>query len=190
MSCTSLPSTTSYIAGYPTARDRRYFVKVISEVGTETAQSAIWVIDEAKPLIPGEAPLGPLTPTGIPATGREFSPAAVTTPPPPPPAPAAALTVPRVPTKLAFLRSKGVKVKVGCSVACSGAATLSLNGVRLGRKSFNFTTAGIRTVTVKPSAAGLRRLRGRSRAKVKISATATPVGGAKARVSRTFTSRR
>src|SRR3954452_21190949 len=57
--CTATPQTTSYTSAYPIGRDRRYFVSVTATAGkTEQLVSAVWVIDEAKPLIAGDAPVG------------------------------------------------------------------------------------------------------------------------------------
>jgi hypothetical protein len=101
--------------------------------------------------------------------------------PPAPPAPAAAsgdsaggaLTPPARPTlkrssitfgKLGALRLRRgrVAVPVRCDGACSAVLTLRTKGRRpavLGKASFRLTRAGARTVAVKLSKSGLRRLR-------------------------------
>ncbi len=93
----------------------------------------------------------------------------------------------KLPTTLAFLRVFGVRLRVTCSAACSATGSLSLNGRSIGRKTVRLTKAGTQMFSVKPSALGRVRLRGRSRARLKISGSVAPVGGTVKRASRTFT---
>jgi hypothetical protein len=121
--------------------------------------------------------------TGL--TGAGAATATVTAPPaPPPPAPAAAAASSADPAgdtatrpsssagkraRLAFgrlgklkLRRGRVAIPVRCDGACSATLTLRTAGRKpavLGRASFKLTRAGARTVTVKLTRSGLRRLR-------------------------------
>jgi hypothetical protein len=194
--CDAPPNATAFRSSYPVARDRRYFVKVAAQVPGVAGvfpTSAVWIIDETKPLIAGKAPVGEVTPTASPAAGRLFAAGVAPAPPPPPPPPppparpAARFIAQKLPPTFAALRRSGVRVRVTCSAGCAASGSLTLGGVVLGRKSTNLSRAGTRTVTVKLSAYGRRRLLGRSRARLKISARATPAGGATVRSSRSFT---
>ncbi|MEA2221092.1 MAG: hypothetical protein QOJ35_3718 [Solirubrobacteraceae bacterium] len=182
--CTS----TSYVAGYPVGRDRRYFVKVSAKVGDTTTylSSPIWVIDDAKPQIPGSAPDGASPPTNTPVAGHQL--AGGTAPPPPPPAaPRAALKLLTPPSTIATLLRKGVRVNVGCTVTCGTFGRLTLGSRTLGSKTLDITGAGTGTLTVKLSAAGRRRLRGRSRARIKLTSAVSPFGGTTVKLTRSFT---
>jgi hypothetical protein len=193
--CDGSQTATSFKSTYPIARDRRYFLKVAAGVPGVTGAfptSAVWIIDESKPVIGGKAPVGEATPTGSPATGRLFAPGVPPAPPPPPPPspatrPRAKLVATRVPKTFAALRLSGVRLRVTCNTACSASGTLRLGGVAIGRRSTSLPRAGTRTITVRPSNFGRRRLSGRSRARLRISAKAKPAGGATVRRSRSFT---
>ncbi|MEY2513262.1 MAG: hypothetical protein QOJ89_620 [bacterium] len=194
--CDALPTATSFRSGYPISRDRRYFVKVAAQVPGvigEFPTSAIWIIDETKPLIAGKAPVAEVAPSNSPATGRLLAPgvppAPPPAPPPPPPTvrPTARFTAQPLPKTFAALRLSGVRVSVRCTAACAASGSLTLKGVAIGRKSTNLSRAGTRTFTVKLSAFGRRRLAGRSRARLKIAAQAKPAGGVTLRASRNFT---
>ena len=193
--CDALPTATSFKSGYPLARDRRYFVKVAAQVpgvAGEFPTSAVWIIDETKPLIAGKAPVSAVAPTNSPAIGRLLAPGVPPAPPPPPPPspaarPTARFTALPLPRTLGSLRLSGVRLRVRCTAACAASGSLTLNGVALGRKSTNLSRAGTRTFTVRLSAFGRRRLAGRPRARLKIAARAKPVGGVTLRASRTFT---
>ena len=123
---------TAYIAQYPRPRDRRYFARVSAKVtGTATyLTSTVWVIDDAKPQIAGDAPLGADPPTNKPIAGHPVGtappppppggpPPPPPGPPPPPPAPSAALKLLTVPKTIGALLTKGVRIQVGCTVTCS-----------------------------------------------------------------------
>ena len=193
--CDALPTATSFRSSYPIARDRRYFVKVAAQVPGvvgEFPTSAVWVIDETKPLIAGKAPVGEAAPSNSPAVGRLLAPGVPPAPPPPPPPPPAARPTARfialpLPRTFGSLRLAGVRLRVTCKAACAASGTLTLNGVALGRRSTTLSRAGTRTFTVRLSAFGRRRLAGRTRARLKIAARAKPVGGITLRASRTFT---
>ena len=179
-------ASTSHHNDYPLARDRRYYVRVTAAVtGTADAflNSEIWVIDEAKPELSGRAPAGDSPATNTPASGRPFAPAGL-------PA-TAALDLQPLPRTFARLRAHGVRVAVRCTAApCNAVATLTLGAVRIGRRTRSLAAGAAGTLVVRPSAAGTRRLRGRSRARLKISARVTPAVAAATAASRSFTVRR
>jgi hypothetical protein len=194
--CDALPTATSFRSGYPISRDRRYFVKVAAQVPAiagEFPTSAVWIIDETKPLIAGKAPVGAVEPTNSPAAGRLLAPGVPPAPPPPPPPPPPAVrptakfTALPLPRTIGALRLSGVRLRVRCTAACSTSGSLTLNGVAIGRKSTTLSRAGTRTFTVRLSAFGRRRLAGRSRARLRIAAQAKPAGGVTLHASRTFT---
>jgi len=196
--CDGLPTTTSFLSSYPVGRDRRFFVKVAAQVPGAAGvfpTSTVWIIDETKPLIAGKAPVGELTPTDSPAAGRMLAPGVPPAPPPPPPPPPAARPTARfapvkLPQSLAALRVSGVRLRVTCSAACAASGRLTLAGASLGRRDTDLERAGTRTITVRLSPLGRRRLRGRSQARLRITAMAKPAGGFTVRASRAFTLRR
>ncbi len=75
--CTLSPTSIAARLTKRKPRDRRYFVKVSAlVVGVTPVQyvtSEVWVIDEAKPLIPGTPGPPPAQSTGRPATGRPLA---------------------------------------------------------------------------------------------------------------------
>ncbi len=188
-------TTNAHVAQFPSPRDRRYFVKVSANVtGTDDfLTSSIWVIDDAKPQIPGDAPLGAIEPTNTPVAGHPIGtapPPPVAPPPPPPAAPAAAIKLLTLPKTIGALLTKGVRLQVACNVTCSPFGRLTLGTPTIGTKTINLAGGGIRVLTIKPSAAGRKRLRGRPRARIKVAVAVSPTGGATKRFSRTFTVRR
>jgi len=191
--CDLPPTATSFTSSYPIARDRRYFVQVAAQVSGVTGTfptSAVWIIDETKPLIAGKAPVSDVAATNSPAAGRLFAAGVAPAPPPPTPAgapPKAKVTAARLPNTLGGLRLSGLRLHVSCTAACDASGSLTLGGLSIGRRSTKLSRAGKRTFVVRLSAAGRRRLAGRSRARLKISARAKPAGGATVRASRSFT---
>lgn len=182
-------TTSSHVAQFPSPRDRRYYVKVSAAVDgtTDYVTSAIWVIDSAKPQIPGDAPLGTIPPTNQPVVGHPLGGAA---PPPPPAAPAATIKLLTTPKTIGSLLTRGVRLQVACTVTCSPFGRLTLGTPTLGTKTISMAGGGLRVLTIKPSAAGRKRLRGRSSARVKVAVAVSPTGGATKRYSKSFTVRR
>jgi hypothetical protein len=203
--CAGTPQSTSLTVDYPVARDRRYFVKVTATVdGTprHLVVSAVWVIDEAKPLVAGQPPQvadGP--PTDAPAAGALLAgslplalPPSTRQPPVPPPPPGAggsqpgaALSLLALPRTISALQRRGVRLRVTCSQApCTTTAALRLGRVTLVSRRVQLLRAGTQTVVLKPTAAARRRLRGRARARLRVNAAVTPQRGATRRLSRFF----
>jgi len=180
--CTGTPSSTSFRSSGPVARDRRYFVKVTALAGKgDYATSPVWVIDETKPQRGGKPPSGPAQPTNVPVAGR---------PSIPPQVPSASIAVLSPPTTVGALLASGVRVRVTCKRApCTAAASLARNGRPLTRRGALLASGSTRTIVLRPSAATARRLRARSRTRLKISATVAQKGRTQ-RVSRLFTVRR
>ncbi len=201
--CEGTPQSTSLTVDYPVARDRRYFVKVTATIdGTprHLMVSAVWVIDEAKPLIAGQPPQiadGP--PTNAPAAGALLAGSlpltlAPSSQPLPEPLPesggspaGAALSLLALPRTMSALHGRGVRLRVTCSLApCTTTASLRLGRVTLVSRRVRFLRAGMQTVVLKPTAAARRRLRGLARARLRVSAAVTPQRGATRRLSRFF----
>jgi hypothetical protein len=149
----------------------------VADVANPYRTSEIWVIDEAKPELAGRAPGGDFPGTNMPAAGRPFAPPI-----------AAAAELRPLPRTFAGLRAAGVRVAVTCgAVPCSAIATLTLGNVRIGRRARRVAAGAAAALVVRPSAPGARRLRGRSRARLTISAQVTPAGAAATALSRRFT---
>jgi hypothetical protein len=185
-------TATGYVGAYGVSRDRRYFAKVSAQVtGTTTyLPSAVWVIDDAKPQIPGEAGTGTIPATGPAVAGHPLGTAAPPPPVAPPPKPAAAIKLVSPPKTISGLLAKGVRVQVACSVTCSSFGRLTLGSPTIGTKTFTLVGGGIKTLVIKPSAKGRKRLRGRSKARIKVVASAAPFGGTTKKVTKSFTVRR
>ena len=179
--CTATPRTTAYTSAFPIARDRRYFVTVTATVGrAEHLVSAVWVIDETKPLIAGDAPLGsPSLPTRTPAGGRLFA-----------PAPSASLRLLSPPATIARVLRGDVRVRVRCSAPCDVDLRLSLNGRTLVRRTGRLPAGSSTRLAFEPTGPLARDLRGRARARLRIAGTVTPLGGVTTRLARAFTVRR
>ncbi|MBA3748622.1 MAG: hypothetical protein H0W96_14180 [Solirubrobacterales bacterium] len=167
--CTGTPTSTAFRSGDSVARDRRYFVKVTAIAGKgDYATSPIWVVDETKPQKLGKPPGGPTPATNIPAIGRPYMAA---------PAPSASVSVLSLPTTVSGLRTSGARLRVTCKRApCTLAASLAMNGRPLRRFGSLIGSGTTRTVVLKPTKAGLERLRGRSRTQLKITAAVTQKG--------------
>ncbi len=136
-------SASAYAAGYPISRDRRYFAKVSAKVDGTTntyLESAIWVIDDAKPQIPGNAGPGAIPPVGPAVAGH-----ALATTTPPPPVGSATIKLLSAPKTINGLLLKGVRMRITCSVACSAFGTMSLGTPAIGSKSFKLPAAGRRS---------------------------------------------
>lgn len=186
--CDGKPTSTSHTAGYPTARDRRYFVMVTAAAaGEETVSSAVWVIDDTKPVIPGVAPLGGLESTNVPVAGHPFDGASLL---PPGVVSTGKVEVLKVPKTNHGLLVAGVRLRVTCSAACGFEAGISLGDTDLALKETGFASGVSRTFTLKPSGAARDRIRRRARSRIKISAAVTPLQGRARSVSRFFTVRR
>ena len=157
--------------------------------------SSIWVIDEAKPLIPGLAPPGELPVSNLPVGGRSLGTAAPpprVAPPPPPPAapPAAAIKLLAPPRTIGSLLRKGVRLRVTCTVSCAASGRLTLGAPSIGTKTIALTGAGTRVLTIKPSRIARTRLRGRPRARIKVAVVVSLPGGATKRYTKSLTVRR
>jgi hypothetical protein len=213
--CTATPTSTSFTADAPSPRDRRYFVKVTAVAAgpPDALTSAIWVIDDAKSVIPGEVPRGAGPPTNSPVSGHPLeiatAPGAPGGPGGPGPGPGpgpgtpgalpqplgaagiSSITVLSVPKSIRGVVRSGVKLQVTCAgAACTVAGSLLLNGKALARKRGSIPAGVTRTLVLKPVGMSRDRLRKRSRARLRISGMVTPASGAPQRVVRLFTVRR
>ena len=186
--CEGTPTSTSFTSPRRAVRDRRYFVKVAAVPigGPPRVSSAVWVIDEAKPLIPGFVPANDGAPTNRPATARSIE----GTPLPAVPVPA--ISLPALPRTIRAVLASGVRLRVRCAkFGCAlEEGTLSLNGKELASESDFVSADRTRTFVVRPSGAARTPLKRRSRAILRIGALVrTPDGKAK-RLSRSFAVRR
>jgi hypothetical protein len=186
--CTGTPTSTSFTSPRRTVRDRRYFVKVAAEptTGPPHVTSAVWVIDEAKPLIPGFVPANEGAPTNRPATGRSIE----GTPLPAVPVPT--ISLPALPRTIRAVLASGLRLRVTCATfACAlEEGTLSLDGKELAGQTDFVSANRTRTFVFRPSGAARKRLKRRSRAALRIHALVRTVDGRAKRLSRTFTVRR
>jgi hypothetical protein len=85
----------------------RYFVKVAAEptAGPPHVTSAVWVIDEAKPLIPGFMPANEGPPSNRPVTGRSIEGA------PLPAVPVPTISLPALPRTIRGVLASGVRLR-------------------------------------------------------------------------------
>ncbi|MDX6677066.1 MAG: hypothetical protein QOE31_1118 [Solirubrobacteraceae bacterium] len=178
--CTGAPQATSYTARRPVARDRRYFVQVTATAGAEPLTSAVWVIDETKPLIV-DGPLGGdiRHPTNSPAAGRLLA-----------PPPSSSLTVLKLPTRIAGALGGAVRVRVRCTAGCEVDLRLSMDGLALVRRTGDLYAGSSAKLVLRPTGLAHAMLRARSRALLRLSGTVTPLGGPTVRVRRSFRVRR
>jgi hypothetical protein len=180
--CGGTPASTSYTGGYAVARDRRYFVKVVAKGGGAFATSAVWVIDDAKPVIPGDAPLVD-EPSNMPVAGHPFDGASLL---PAGLASTASLTVATPPKRVHALLVAGVRVRVTCSATCGFTGELSAGGTIVGLVATGWATGGTRTVVVKPSGDERALLRRRPRTRFTLKSTVAPLEGKRRRQTRYF----
>lgn len=179
--CEATAQTTSYTSAFPTARDRRYFVEVTTSVSRyEQLSSAVWVIDESKPLIAGEAPVGSRDlPTRKPATGRLLA-----------PAPNASLGLLKLPATIGRVLRGGVRVRVRCSAPCDVDLRLSLSRRTIVRRTGRLGAGTSTLLAFRPSGPLARDLGRRSRARLRLAGTVTPLGGVTTSIGRSFSVRR
>lgn len=182
--CGGTPRSTSYTGSYPVARDRRYFVVVAARAGDDLLASSVWVIDDVKPVIPGEAPLGD-EPSNTPAAGKPWDGASLLPVGSPPSV--GSLTVLRRPKTVHGLLVAGVRVRVTCSAACGFVGSLTVGGEYVAYVEPGWGTGGSRTVVVKPSGRDRAALRRHPRTRVTFEGTVAPLEGTPRRRTRYFT---
>ena len=186
--CEGTPTSTSFTSPRRTVRDRRYFVKVAAEptAGPPHVTSAVWVIDEAKPLIPGFVPANDGAPTNRPATAHSIE----GTPLPAVPVPT--ISLPALPRTIRAVLASGIRLRVRCAnFACAlEEGTLSLNGKQLASETDFVSADRTRTFIFRPSGAARTPLKRRSRAILRIRALVRTADGKAKRLSRSFAVRR
>jgi hypothetical protein len=183
--CTAPPTLSVFRSADRVARDRRYFVKVNARRdGRGPLSSDVWVIDQAKPLLPGGGrPTD--TPTNTPVLGKPYVPPARNTIPPP------RLRLDSPPKKIADVLRRGVRAHVTCPlIAC-----YVVIGIKLGKFTLVFSDATARasereTFVLRPRGAGRTRLKRRTRARLELLADVIHPGGKRTRISRRFSVRR
>lgn len=163
-SCVASPALTSYRGTSSVARDRRYFVMVVAEDPSgDWRSSPIWVIDDGQPLVPGEEPGGSDVPTNNPVAGHPLSGAM---PPPGPGSPGSRTPRPTLsvesPKTVAGVLRNGVRLRLTCPVAgCHAQASLQLAGRALVRRRGDVPRSAGRTLTLRLTGVGRRRLAAR-----------------------------
>jgi hypothetical protein len=180
---------TSYTGDYPLKRDRRYFVKVTAAAGDDEAISAIWVIDETKPVVPGSAPIGEGD-SNAPVAGKPWDGASLL---PPGVVASASIKLLKVPKTIHGLLSRGVRVRVTSSVAYSVQTTLIDRGGRrdiIGLRSVGSATGGTRTVTATVDGRNRASLRAHKRAHLRLEVEVMLPDGTRTLASRLLTFRR
>lgn len=181
---------TSFTVDYPVTRDRRYFVKVTAIAGKERATSAIWVIDETKPVVPGNAKVGEGD-GNKPVAGRPFDIASFI---PPGVVPRASITLLQAPKTIRGLLRRGVRARATSSVAFVLKATLvdhGGDGFNIGERSLGFATGGTRSVVAKIDDDEARKaLPRRGQARMRLYVVVTLPDGTLKRTSRSYTFRR
>lgn len=185
--CEGKPHQTSYGPGLPVSRDRRYFVIVNAKAqdSDDFLTSAMWVIDESKPQIPGRGELADPA-TNTPAIGIPYLlPAPETIP-----APAFSLPAPTPRTIAGFLH-RGIRARVTCPIfECYADVSLNLGGKGLAVTSGSARPGGRRTFLLRPSKSQRAKLRRRSRVRLRLVAEIGQPGNKRTELVRTVTLRR
>lgn len=183
--CTAPPTLSVFRSPDRVARDRRYFVKVNARQGGRGPRSSdVWVIDQAKPLMPGGG-RPTETPTNTPVLGKPYVPPARGTIPTP------RLRLDSPPKTIAAVLRDGVRAHVTCpAIAC-----YVVIGVKLGTFTLVFSDATARasqreTFVLRPRPAGAARLERRTKARLEVLADVLHPGGKRTQISRRFTVRR
>jgi hypothetical protein len=182
-------SRTSYTSEEPIKRDRRYFVKVTAEQDDESAASAVWVIDETKPLVPGNAKSGDGK-SNSPVAGKPFDGTGLF---PPGVVPSASIKVLKAPKTIRGLVSQGVRVRVTSSVAYAAETVMYArggNGGILGLRAIASATPGTRTFSATVDAKGRASLRRRARERIRLEVVVILPDGTRKKTTRFFTVRR
>ncbi|MEY2513261.1 MAG: hypothetical protein QOJ89_619 [bacterium] len=178
--CLGTATTTSYVTRRPVKRDRRFFAEVTAVAGLQLLTSAVWVIDEDRPLVVADGLYGdPRRPSNSPAGGRLFA-----------PAPSASLKLLKLPATISAVLSSAVRVRVGCSASCDVDLRLSLDGQTLARRTGRLPAEAAEKLVLRPTGAARAILRVHSRARLRVTGSVTPLGGPTRRIARTFSVRR
>ncbi|MEY2441142.1 MAG: hypothetical protein QOJ46_568 [bacterium] len=184
--CDGTPTMTSY-TGLDVPRDRRYYVKVVA-IGADEKMltSAVWEIDETKPVIPGRIRRATAAPTNTPVTGRPY------VPPAPETIPAPTLTLIAPPKRIVTVLQRGIRARVDCPGAeCFALAGLVLGSVALAADTDTLRAGARRTFVLKASPRSeRRRLARRVRARLLITVEIVQPGGKTTRLLRTARVRR
>ncbi|MEA2218754.1 MAG: hypothetical protein QOJ35_1380 [Solirubrobacteraceae bacterium] len=184
--CGGTSTQTSYVDGDREPRDRRYHVIVVARAGDRRLTSPVWVIDETKPLIPGEGRPSDVA-TNTPVAGHEYvAPAPDTIP-----APALSLPAPTRRTIGAFLQ-RGIRARLACPLfECYARVVLQLGSTDLALDDRTVRPDGRHTFVLRPATRKLRsRLRGRTRAHLKLSVAVSQPGGKETPIVRKIDLRR
>jgi hypothetical protein len=181
-----LPATaTSWRSTRRGSRDRRYYVKVNAiDAKGESRTSPIWVIDDAKPIIPGR-PKASQTATNMPALGHLFS------PPPAVSIPTTTLALLSPPKTIDGVLRSGIRARLSCPVAeCFGQFELKLGSRQLTLVEASIRPDGSRSVVLRPRGNRRRELRKRSAARLYVRTLVLQPGGKRTRLTRSLSVKR
>jgi hypothetical protein len=183
-SCDGNTAQTSYRESLRVSRDRRYFVVVNARAGRRLVNSAIWVIDDAKPLLPGEG-----EPSEEPVNAPVFGHPLFVPPPETIPAPLFSVLTP--PKRIGGLVQRGIRVRLTCpAFECYADLELRLGKTKLASADPSVRPGGRQTLRLRPSRSARARLRARSRVRVRISADVIQPGGKRTRIAHNVLLRR
>ena len=95
----------------------------------------------------------------------------------------------KLPATISAVLSSVVRVRVGCSASCDVDLRLSLDGRTLARRTGRLPAGAAEKLALRPTGAARAILRARSRARLRVTGSITPLGGPTRRIARTFTVR-
>ncbi len=179
--CVLPASATSWRSTRRGSRDRRYYVKVTAvDADGDDRTSAVWVIDDAKPVIPGR-PKPSQTPTNMPALGHPFS------PPPAATIPAPTLALQSPPRTIDGVLRRGIRARLACPVAeCFGQLELKLGTTLLTMVEASIRPDGRQTVVLRPLGKRRARLRKRGTTRLSVRTLVLQPGGKRTRLVRSI----
>jgi len=183
--CLAPPLLTAFRSSDPVSRDRRYFVKVNArQAGRGPLSSAIWVIDEGKPTVPGGGRPADVA-TNKPVLGMPYKAPARRT------IVAPKLDVPSPPRTIAAVLRDGVQARVSCPrFVCYAAVGLLLGKTTLVFSDTTVRAGGVGAFVLRPRPKQRRLLQRRRRARLTVFADILQPGDKRTQLSRRFTVRR
>jgi len=183
--CGLRPTATSYRSSERVARDRRYFVNVNAiDRQHRSRTSSIWVVDDAKPIIPGR-PRPPATATNMPALGHLFTPPAAAM------IPAPVLALLAAPKTIGGVLRRGIRARVSCPGAeCFSEIELELGTTPLEAAEASIGPDGRKTFVLRPRGNRRALLERRTTARLQIHALVLQPSGKRTRLVRSVNVRR
>jgi hypothetical protein len=184
--CDLSVNATTYRSRDPVPRDRRYYVRVDARnADGDYPVSAMWVIDDGKPLVPGSGygHDGPVTNT--PVVGHLY------TPPAPGTLPRPTIRLLTTPKTISGVLRRGIRARVTCpAIECYGLMQVSLGSAELASDEVTLLPDHSATLVLRPSGSSRTKLRRRSRARLRITTMTVQPGGATTHSARSIVVRR